>query len=187
MVALSSLLLPILLSAVAVFIVSFLIHMLLKYHANDFPALPDQDNVMDALRKFNIAPGDYMVPRCQSMKEMKEPAFTEKLKKGPVLTMTVMPNGEMAMGKSMAQHIIYCLVVSTLTAFVASRFLAPGAPGNTVLLLVGLVAFMAYAAAQWPDSIWYRRKWSTTVKNTIDGALFGLATGAVFMLMWPKA
>jgi hypothetical protein len=184
MVALSSLLLPILLSAVAVFILGFLIHMLLKYHANDFPAVPDQDAVMDAMRKFNIAPGDYMMPRAADMKEMKTPAFEEKFKKGPVIWMTVLPNGSMGMGKYMVQWFIYCLVVGAFTAFVVSRTQGPG--GEQVMLLASVVSFMGYSLAYWPSSIWYRRKWSTTIKNTFDGALSGIVTGAVFALMWPK-
>ena len=186
MISLASLLLPIVVSAVAVFIVSFLVHMLLRYHNTDYPAVPDQDNVMDALRKFNLAPGDYMMPRCATMKEMKEPAFTEKLKKGPVIVMTVMPNREMAMGPSLVQWFIYCLIVSAFTAFVASKSLAPGTAGSAVVCVAGVAAFMAYALGQWPDSIWWKRKWSTTIKHTIDGVLYGLATGAVFALMWPK-
>ena len=187
MVSLMSLWLPILVSAIAVFFLSFLIHMLFKYHSSDFPALPKQDDVMDALRKFNIAPGDYMMPRCETTKEMKEPAFLEKMKKGPVMVMTVMPNGEMKMGKLLIQWFIYCVVVAVLTAYVASLALGAGQAFRAVMLLATMVAFMAHSAAYWPGSIWYQRKWSTTIKNTIDGALYGLATGAVFSLMWPRA
>jgi len=186
MVSLASLLLPIVVSAVAVFIASMLVHMLLKYHANDFPAVPGEESVMDALRKFNIAPGDYMMPRCKTTKEMKTPEFTEKLKKGPVIIMTVLPNGEMGMGKSMLQWFVYCLIVSAFTAFVALRALPAEQPRNAVMLLAGVVAFMGYALGMWPDSIWYKRKWSTTFKYTIDGLIFGVVTGAVFGCMWPK-
>ena len=82
MVSLMSLWLPIVLSAVIVFFVSSIIHMVLKYHANDFQKLPREDDVMDALRPFAIPPGDYCMPRPGSMKEMKEPAFIERRKRG---------------------------------------------------------------------------------------------------------
>jgi hypothetical protein len=186
MISLASLVLPIVVSAIAVFFLSFLVHMVLKYHTNDMPAVPNEDGVMDALRKFNIPPGDYMMPRCKTTKEMKEPAFIEKMKKGPVVVMTVMPSGEMSMGKSLVQWFIYCLIVGVFTAFVTSRSLGAGQPGDVVMLLSSVAAFMGYALAQWQNSIWYRRKWSTTIKNTFDGVLYGLATGAVFALMWPK-
>lgn len=186
MLSLASLILPIVVSAIAVFFLSFLIHMLFKYHSSDFPALPKQDDVMDALRKFNIAPGDYMMPRCETTKEMKDTAFLEKMKKGPVMVMTVMPNGEMKMGKLLIQWFIYCLVVAVLTAYVTSLSLGGGQPFSAVMLLAGVVAFITHSAAYWPGSIWYQRKWSTTIKNTIDGALYGIATGAVFAIMWPQ-
>jgi hypothetical protein len=86
-----SLLLPILVSAVVVFLASWILHTILKYHNNDFKKVPNEDGVQDALRKFNIPVGEYMVPRCDNMKQMKEQAFIDKLNKGPVLMMTVMP------------------------------------------------------------------------------------------------
>ncbi|MGB5107801.1 MAG: hypothetical protein WBP29_08135 [Candidatus Zixiibacteriota bacterium] len=49
---------PIPLSAVFVFVASWIIHMVLKYHANDFEKLADQDAIQPALRPFNIPPGD---------------------------------------------------------------------------------------------------------------------------------
>ena len=42
--------LPILLSAVFVFIVSSIIHMTPLWHKNDYPAMPNQDQVTAALR-----------------------------------------------------------------------------------------------------------------------------------------
>ena len=46
--------LPILVSAVIVFVVSSIIHMVLRYHSGDYRQLPSEDEVMDALRRFNI-------------------------------------------------------------------------------------------------------------------------------------
>ena len=59
--------------------------------------------MMDALRPLAIPPGDYMVPRPANMEELKSPAFAEKAKRGPVVVMTVMPNGIMSMGRNLAQ------------------------------------------------------------------------------------
>ena len=91
MVPLVTLWLPIVLSAVIVFLASSLIHMLLPYHRTDFRRVPDEEKAMEALRKFDIPPGDYLVPCAGSPKEMKSPAFVEKLTKGPVAFMTIMP------------------------------------------------------------------------------------------------
>src|SRR5580765_2712369 len=102
MVSLTSLWLPIVLSAVVVFLASFVIHMLFKYHMTDFRKLPAEDDVMDALRRFNLPPGDYMTPHPQSMAHIRSKEFEAKQKRGPVFTMTVLPTGDFSMAPQMA-------------------------------------------------------------------------------------
>jgi hypothetical protein len=186
MVPVMSLWLPIVLSAVIVFVASSIIHMMLGYHKNDFRKVPAQDDVMEALRKFNIPPGDYCVPRSDSMKEMKEPAFVEKLNKGPVLVMTVMKNGPWSMGTSLVQWFIYCVVVGVFAAYVTGRAVGPGTPYLTVFRFAGVTAFAAYTLAIWPNTIWYKRAVSTNVKLTVDGLIYALLTGGTFGWLWPK-
>lgn len=101
MVSILSLWLAILVSAVAVFFVSWIIHMFLPYHRNDFDKLPDEEGVMDALRGFNLPEGDYHFPHCSGPKDMASEAFSEKMKKGPVGLMTVMKSGPPTMGKEL--------------------------------------------------------------------------------------
>jgi hypothetical protein len=185
MVSTMSLWLPILVAAVAVFLVSSVIHMLLKYHANDFKKVPGQDAVQEALRKFNIPPGEYMLPRCDHMKEMKEPAFIDKLNKGPVMLMTVLPNGQFNMGKSLGLWFVYCLVVGVFAAYVTGAALPAGTEYLAVFRFAGTVAFIGYALALWQDSIWHARPLGTVVKQTFDGLVYGLVTGGVFGAMWP--
>jgi hypothetical protein len=69
--------------------------------------MPNQDKVMDALRPFAIPPGDYMTPRPSSREDMRSPAFAEKMKKGPVMVLTMMQNGPMAMGKTFVLWFLY--------------------------------------------------------------------------------
>ncbi len=185
MVTVMSLWLPILVSAVVVFFLSWMVHMLLKYHKNDFKKVPNEDAVQDALRKFNIPQGEYMLPRCDNMKEMKEPAFLDKLNKGPVMLMTVMPNGPFNMGKSLGLWFVYCVVVSVFAAYVAGRALPAGTAYLDVFRFAGTVGFVGYTLALWQDVIWYKRTPSTAVKHTVDGLLYGLFTGGVFGAMWP--
>jgi hypothetical protein len=71
-------------------------------------------------------------------------------------------------------------------AYVAGRALAPGAPYTSVFRFAGCTAFVAYSLALWQSSIWYRRKWSTTLKLNIDGLLYGLLTGGTFGWLWPR-
>ena len=96
MVPILSLWLPIMLSAVFVFVASFLFHMLLPLHRKDYKPLPAENAAMDALRALDIPPGDYMVPCAGSPEAMRSPEFVEKMKRGPVMIMTVMRPGAMA-------------------------------------------------------------------------------------------
>ena len=186
MVGLSALWLPILLSAVIVFVVSSIIHMASPWHKGDYLKMPSEDKAMDALRPLAIPPGDYMVPRPSSMQEMRSPEFVEKMNKGPVLMLTVMPNGSAAMTKSLVLWFVYSAVVGLFAAYVASRALPVGAPQARVFQLVGVTAFVGYSVALWQMSIWYRRALGTTIRATIDGLVYALLTAAVFGWLWPR-
>lgn len=186
MTSLASLWLPILLSAVIVFVASSVLHMALPLHRGDYRKIPDEDKFMDALRPLSIPPGDYMVPRPSSMKEMGSPEFTEKMKKGPVMVLTVMPNGKTAIGKYMVLWCIYSAVVSLLAAYVAGRALPVGAPYLHVFRFAGTTAFIGYSVALWQLSIWYRRSWATSIKYTFDGLIYGCLTAGVFGWLWPR-
>lgn len=185
MVPLLSLWLPILLGAVLVFVVSSAIHMMLKYHQNDFVAVPREREVAAALRPFAIPPGSYMIPRPANAKEMKTPEFQEKLRAGPVAMLTVYPNGPFTMGKSLAQWFIYCLVVGIFVAYVGSRTLAPGTEYLQVFRVTGTVAFAGYGLALLQDAIWFGRGWGATLKSVFDALVYGLVTAGAFGWLWP--
>jgi len=185
MVPILSLWLPILLSAVIVFVASSLVHMVLTYHRGDYRKVPAEDEFMDAVRRLNVPPGDYMVPCAGGPEAMKDPAFLEKMKKGPVVVMTVLRGG-MSMGPRLAQWFVYCLIVGVLAAYVTGRALGPGAPYLAVFRFAGTTAFIAYTVAMWQASIWYERAWSTTFKYTVDGLLFGMLTAGTFGWLWPR-
>jgi hypothetical protein len=185
MVSILSLWLPILSSAVIVFVVSSIIHMVLPYHRKDFIKLPDEDKVMNDLRKYNIPPGEYVVPCAQDPKEMRSEAFLEKTKKGPVAFMTVMESGTPKMGKNLIQWFIYCIVVGIFAAYIASRALEPGTHYLAVFRFAGATAFVGYTLALWQNSIWYKRSWMTTIKNSFDGLVYALMTAGTFGWLWP--
>ena len=185
MTPLASLWLPILLSAVGVFLASSVLHMFTGWHKSDYLKVPNEDRVMDTLRPLAIPPGDYMLPRPESTQDMRSPAFVEKFKKGPVMMFTVMPGGSMAMGKNLVQWFLFSVVVGIFAAFVAGSALPPGASPRAAFHFAGLTAFVAYTLALWPMSIWYRRSWITTIKATVDGLIYALLTAGVFAWLWP--
>lgn len=186
MVSVISLTVPILVSAVIVFVASSIIHMVLPYHRNDLRRLPNEDAVLDALRRFSIPPGDYAAPHAGSPEGMKKPEFVEKMKKGPVVLMTVAPAGPPSMGTSLLLWFFYSVVVSVFAAYIAGRALAPGAHYLEVFRFAGCSAFMAYSLALPQNSIWFKRNWGMTLKTMFDGLVYGLLTAGTFGWLWPR-
>lgn len=185
MTGMTSLWIPILVSAVFVFIVSSILHMVIPWHRSDYTALADEDKVLDAFRSWNVAPGDYMAPRPSSRDGMKSPAFQEKMKRGPVLILTVIPGGG-AFAANLVLWFVYALVISTFAAYITGRAVGPGESYLHVFRFAGATAFIGYSAALWQFSIWYRRSWLTTFKATIDGLIYGCLTAGTFGWLWPR-
>jgi hypothetical protein len=186
MVSIVALLIPIVASAIAVFIASSVIHMVLTFHRKDVLPVPDQDAVQEALRPFALPPGDYMLPHGGSMAAMKDPAFLERLRRGPVVVMTVLPSGVPNMARPLTLWFLYCLLVSVFAAYVAGRALATGADYLAVFRFAGVTAFAGYALALMQQSIWWSRSWGTTVRSMLDGLIYALLTGGVFGWLWPR-
>ena len=185
MITITALWLPILLAAVAVFFVSSVMHMFLGYHWDDLRAPPQQDAILDALRGLNVPPGDYAMPKANSMAHMRSAEYKAKIERGPVVLMNV-SNCGMAMGKNLAQWFVYLLVVGIFCAYIAGRELPAGASYLAVFRIVGFSAFMAYALALPQGSIWYRRNWRMTAFGMFDGLVFALLTGGMFGWLWPR-
>ena len=188
MVSLASLWLPILLSAVGVFVVSSIIHMASPWHANDYPPVPDEGRLRAALAPLSIPPGDYMVPRVSSRRELRDPAFLAKVNEGPNLILTVLPKGMTSMGRNLLMWFLYALVVSLFAGYVTSRALSSPGERTTaeVFRFAGTAAFLGYSVALWQMSIWYRRAWGTTIKASVDGLIYALVTGGIFVWLWPR-
>jgi hypothetical protein len=186
MTGLVSLWAPILLSAVIVFVVSSIVHMMTPWHKGDYRQMPNEDKVMETLRAFAIPPGDYMVPRPNSPEDMRSPEFAEKMKKGPVMVLTVIPGGPMSMGSNLVNWFLYSVVVGVFAGYVASRALPIGAHYLQVFRFVGTTAFVGYSLAIWQFSIWYHRSWATTIRSTVDGLVYAMLTAGTFGWLWPR-
>jgi len=182
-----SLWIPVVVSAIVVFVASSILHMVLKYHRADVKSLPNEEAVRDALGKGSPAPGLYFTPYCADMKQMNEPAIKEKFEKGPVAMITVCPKGPPAMPKILALWFGFNLFVSFTAAYVARHTLQPGADGMLVMQVTGTVAFAAYGLGQVIDSIWKGQPWANTVRALVDGLIYSLLTGVTFRLLWPVA
>ena len=184
MISALSLWLPVLLSAVFVFIVSSIIHMVLTYHRNDFKRVPSEDGIMDALRSFNIQQGEYVMPHVDDPKQRETEEFKAKIEKGPVAYLTVIP-GAYNLGRKLAMWFLFSILVGLFTAYIAGLALEPGTHYMAVFRFTGTAAFGGYALALLQNSIWYGRSWRTTLKSLADGFIYALVTAATFGWLWP--
>jgi hypothetical protein len=178
--------LQVIVSAVVVFVASWILHMALKYHKADMKPLPNEEAVREALAKGDPVPGIYATPHCADFKEMKEPAMQAKYEKGPVALITFFPKGAPNMGKHLGLWFGFCLLVSFISAYVARHTLHAGDDGMLVMRITGSVAFAGYSLSNLQDSIWHGQPWSNTARAVVDGAVYALLTGLVFRLMWPS-
>ena len=184
MAFLATLWLPILLSAVGVFVASSILHMVLTYHNTDYTRLPSEDQIADALRKFNIGAGKYFLPHCGSGKERGSPEYQEKMKKGPVAIMTFM-DGPPNMGKLLFCWFLYCVAVSVFAAYIAWHGAGAAPSGMAVLRFAGCTAFAAYVMGHWQDVIWAGESSASALKASFDGLVYALVTGGIMAWLWP--
>jgi hypothetical protein len=182
-----SLWVPVIVSAVVVFLGSSILHMVLKYHRADYRGIPSEDAVREALGKAGAAPGVYVTPYCQDMKQMKEPAMMEKYEKGPIALITLLPKGAPAMQKLLSLWFAFNVLVSFVAAYVARHTLQPGTDGMLVMQITGTVAFAAYGLSHVSDSIWKGQPWSNTARALLDSVIYSVLTGLTFRLLWPSA
>jgi hypothetical protein len=184
---LADLWLPIVLSAVFVFVASSIIHMLTPWHKGEYVKLPGEEQILEAMRGQNVPPGHYMFPCAKSMKDSCSPEMIEKYNRGPVGIMTVMPNGPMNMGKSLTLWFLFSVLVSLFAAYVAQLALPYGTDYIMVFRITGAVAVVGYAIGGIPESIWKGLSWKIQIKHGIDGIIYGLVTAGVFGWLWPGA
>ena len=175
--------LPILLSAVAVWFWAFLSWAVLALHKEDRKPLPNEEAFSAAVRPLNIPPGAYGFPFCTDHKQMKDPAFQTKWNAGPVGLLHIWtPNP--SMGGNMLATLVLYLVVSMFIAY-AGYAAIPHATHSKAFQIEGTIGLLAYSFAFLPNMIWFQGGKRAMATAVFDGLVQGLATGAIFALMWP--
>ncbi len=174
---------PILISGLACWVISAISWAALPFHNRLWSKLSNEDAVADALRAGISGAGLYSVPH-GGAEGGKAPGLSEKMAKGPIAFITVLPAGIPNMGKMMALSVLYNLIVSVFIAYVASHTLAAGADYLTVFRVTGTVAFMAHGLATIPDSIWFGKPWGSYALQFADALAYSLVVGGVFGWRW---
>ncbi len=185
MVSIASLWLPVLVSAVIVFVASSVLHMVLKLHRADYQQLPGEEQILATMRQAGVDPGNYMFPHCSDPAEMASPEVKTKFEQGPVGFVNIMPSGPPAIGRSLGLWFVYSVVVGVFVAYLAGRTLAPGADYLAVFRVVGTASFLSYGLPNLVDAIWKAQRWSTTFRHLFDGLVYALLTAGVFGWLWP--
>jgi hypothetical protein len=141
---------------------------------------------MQALRPFNIPPNHYVTPHPGSGDYMKSPEYDARRAAGPVMILTVMPSGPWKIGRMMGLWFLFAVVVSAIVGCLVGAIVPPGGRTHAVFHHAAVITFLSYAMGAVPLSIWYGRKWSTTLRTAADALLYALATGWIFAMLWPK-
>ena len=183
MVSITSLWMPILVSAALSWVAAALIWTVLPHHRKDFGKVPNEEAARSALK--GLEPGQYNVPHCATRADAETPEGRAKFEEGPNAFITVLPRGVPAMGRNMVLMFIFNVFIGVMVAYVAGRTLAPGADYLSVFRIVGVVAWLAYGMAVIPDAVWFGRPWSSVIKNLLDALIFALLTAGAFGWLWP--
>jgi hypothetical protein len=185
MVPYAHLWLPIVLSAVLVFVVSSLVHMVFKYHNSDYGKLANEDEVRAAINRGTPGPGQYILPYVLGASQLRDPVVAQKFTEGPNGMLLLRRAGLPNMGSSLGQWFVYLLVISALVALVACHTISPGAGHHYAFHVIGLVSFLAYGGSQAQVAIWRGQPWKATLKDIFDSLLYALVTAETFVLLWP--
>jgi hypothetical protein len=181
-----SLWLPVVVSAVAVWLVSSVLHMVLKYHKADYKALGNNEAAAAAALK-GLAPGVYPIPYCADPSQMKDPAMQKRYQEGPVGMLTIIPSGPPAMGKYLGLWFAFCFLISFTTGYLARHTLTSTSAGLDIMQITGTLAFVGYGYGHIMDSIWKGQPWSNAIRGLIDALIYAIVTGLVFRYLWPGA
>lgn len=184
MAFLSQLWLPILVSAVLVFVLSAASHMALPWRKNEWGFITDFGALQAAVR--DLRPGQHAFPAAPDRKQQMSKEWMERWAKGPSGWLTIAPPGPISMGRNMALSFLVFLFVAVVAAYVTWHALGAGAGYRGVFRVVGTVGFMSFGVAPIFGSIWYSRPWRAYLSDVIDGLLFGLAMAGVFGWLWPR-
>lgn len=183
--AIANLWMPILLTAVLIFVASSLIHMVFKWHNTDYRKFDNEDEVRAAVRA-STPPGQYFFPHCIDMKEMASEAMQKKFIEGPIGFITVRPAGPPTMGMQLSLWFIYTIVIATIAGWLAFGAYPMGkGAAHAAGHMVGLISLLAYVGGSVQMGIWMGKPWSSVAKDALDGLIYGTISALVFWQLWP--
>jgi hypothetical protein len=184
MVPLSMLWLPTLLSALLVFIASNILWIAIPaWHNRDYGRFSDDTPILNALRSAKS--GQYIVP-WMDWKNVT-PEQRAEAQKGPAAYMTVRNPSTFSFPKTLGLYFLYALVVAIFVAYLTGRARPAGTEYLEIFRFAATSGFLAFGLRGMPDSIWYGKPWKVTLKEMVDGLIYGSLMGGTFGWLWPGA
>ena len=184
MVGIAELWLPILISGIAVFVVSSIMWMVLPHHKADIQFLENEEDFDKALNGLDIKPGYYMFPGCGG-KDMKSEEFKTRWKSGPWGSITIRGNAPNFGGNLLKCFIMY-LIISAMAGYLAGIGTMPGAEYMDVFRAVGTAAILGYCMGGIANDFFLGKPTRFIITCFIDGVIYALVTAGVFAAMWPE-
>lgn len=177
--------LPILVTAVGVFVASSLVHMVFKWHNSDYRKLANEDEVMAAFRNGSPAPGHYVMPHCLDMKQMQDEAMQKKYRDGPIGFITLVRNGPPNIAPQLIKWFVFTIVIAAIAGYTALHAYGLDADPNRAGCLVGIVSLLAYAGGSVSAGIWMGKPWISVAKEVLDALIYATVSALAFMWLWP--
>ena len=172
----------------ALFVWNAVCWMALPHHHADFRPLANEEDLSYALGRAGVKPGVYMLPHMENYKGgMKDPALDARWKKGPNVTVTVMPAGPCMMGSAFLKG--YGLTV--LEAFAGAVILhwtagSLGSLPRTLGFFAGLGA-LVNGARPLSQVIWMKYPLRNAMTLVFDGVVGYALMGLVLHFVMPAA
>jgi len=187
MVSFAQVLIPIIAAAVAVFVASSVIHMVVQWHKSDYHKLPNEDEVRSVVRAGGAGVGQYIIPYCSDPKEFQDPVMAQKLVDGPVGVVMLRQPGMPTMGPMLGGWFALNLAVAVIAGYLACSMLSTQTSFLGVCRLVGATTFLAYAGGSVSNAIWWGKPWSAALKEVGDALIYGLVSALAFAALWPRS
>lgn len=182
---LASLWIPIVVSAVVVFVASFIAWSTLGHHVPDWKELPEEEATIEHLQKSGISPGQYLFPgRSPKARRDIEESREQRMNSGPWGTVHIWTR-QPSVGRNLLQLFVFYLITSVFVAYLATLALEPGAKFSPVFQVTGTSAILAYAFGGIPNAIWFGSRFRAALMDVLDGIAYGLLTGIIFGMLWP--
>jgi hypothetical protein len=176
--------LPIVVSAVLVFVLSAISHMAVPFRRTEWAHLPVQGAIQEALR--GTRPGLYAIPSPADLSQRGQPEHLKAVAEGPTAWLALVPPGPMNMGRSLGLSLLMNLFVSLVVAYLAAHVLGGVPHYRAVFRVVGTVGFLAYAVGPVYEGIWFWKPWRSFAMGTLEALAYGLAMAGTFGWLWPR-